>query len=152
MKQKSTARISLADLSPEDREVLQEFARGETQLAVVSKDGKTVELPEPVAQVFRRVAEAARMNEYGMATSESGELTTQQAANYLGVSQQHLVDLLEAGQIPFHRVGAHRRVKRTDVFAYEICRDAERSEALRNSTRELVELGLYDRILPQETD
>lgn len=44
-------------------------------------------------------------------------LTTGEAARLLGSSRQHVVDLCEAGEIPFLTVGKHRRLRRSDIEA-----------------------------------
>ncbi|ARA95154.1 excisionase [Rhodothermaceae bacterium RA] len=75
---------------------------------------------------------------------EDETLTTQAAANYLGVSRQHLVNLLERGEIPFHKVGTHRRVYFRDLLTYEKRRDRNRHEALNRLMQAVDEAGLYD--------
>lgn len=72
-------------------------------------------------------------------------LTTQQAANFLGISRPTLVKLLEAGEIPFDRPGRHRRVGLLDLLAYQSSRRSDRKDMLQRLTTEASELGLYER-------
>jgi excisionase family DNA binding protein len=58
-------------------------------------------------------------------------LSTQEAADLLGVSRPYIVARVEAGEIPLHQqVGNQRRVLRSDVLAWHRREQARRRRAL----------------------
>lgn len=91
---------------------------------------RTVHMP---AMALRLLLEV--LTEIGQGNAVSiipihAELTTQEAADVLNVSRPFLVQLLEKGDMPFHKIGSHRRVRYQDVIAYKQRIDAERHKAL----------------------
>jgi excisionase family DNA binding protein len=93
-------------------------------------DEPVVTLPAATFQLLLRIlAETAEGNAVTVMPHHA-ELTTQQAADLLGVSRPHLVKLLEEGAMPFHKVGTHRRVQLKDVLLYRQGVDAQRRAAL----------------------
>jgi excisionase family DNA binding protein len=70
------------------------------------------------------------------------EMTTQEAADYLNVSRPFLVGLLEAGEIPYRKVGSRRRVQFRDVKTYKDKTDREREKVLDALAAQAQDLGM----------
>ena len=113
-------------------------------IALIDDAGKRTDIPEPLYRHLTRIVRLMSERQAIVMIPEDETFTTQAAADYLGMSRQHLVDLLEDKRIPFHRVGSHRRVTFKDLLAYEEQRDKERSEALDGLSKKINEAGLYD--------
>jgi excisionase family DNA binding protein len=101
---------------------------------LVSPDGIEVEIP---ASAFAALQAVVRDMARGLTITlipHDKELTTKEAAEILNVSRPFLVKLLDRGEIPYHRVGTHRRLNVEDVLAYREVRAARRREKLRELT------------------
>lgn len=86
--------------------------------AVSRTPRKSARLPDAAFKVLlETLSQMARGNVVAVVPLEAS-LTTQQAAELLGVSRPHLVKLLEAGAIPYRMTGKHRRVSLSDLNAY----------------------------------
>ena len=64
-------------------------------------------------------------------------LTTQQAADLLGITGPTVIKILDAGGIPFDRVGTHRRLRLLDVLDYRQRRRAAQYAALAATASQL---------------
>jgi len=102
------------------------------QLSLRGSNGEADELilPGHVLQILLDVlAEMSKGNAISLLPTHQ-ELSTQEAAALLNVSRPFLVGLLEKQEIPFRKVGSHRRVYLKDVLEYKERIDQRRSQAL----------------------
>lgn len=110
---------------------------------LLGPDGEQVPLPEEVYHLLADVVDAMREGKIITLVPHTQRLTTQEAADFLGVSRPTLVKLLQEGKIPFEQPGRHRRVLFTDVLAYRERMREDRRTALAEMTRDASEAGLY---------
>jgi len=97
---------------------------------LLGADGERIELPDSALEALRVIIETMGQGRSITLVPHDKELTSQEAADILHVSRPHLIKLLDRGDLPFHRVGTHRRIRIEDVLAYRDRRDAERAAAL----------------------
>jgi excisionase family DNA binding protein len=106
--------------------------------------GRRVLLSGPVRDALRQVVSALRAGNAVTVGPCPTRLTTQQAAELLGVSRPTLIKMLDDGKIPYERPGGHRRLRLEDVLAYRARRRTERDRAMTELVRQTEQLGLYD--------
>lgn len=94
--------------------------------------------------MLRQVVEVMREGKATLVAPQGMLLTTQEAADFLGISRPTLVKLLEDGAIPFEKPNRHRRVRLQDLVDFRARQRSERRTALDQMTEEASELGLYD--------
>ncbi|MBF24074.1 helix-turn-helix domain-containing protein [Neopusillimonas maritima] len=70
------------------------------------------------------------------------EFTTVEAANFLNVSRPFVIKEIEAGRLPYRKVGSHRRIALDDLVEYGRNMRARQANALKRMAENARELGL----------
>lgn len=125
-------------------ELYSEIKAAKARLA--GPDGETRQLPPDLQSFLGQLLEDLKAGKSVTILESDAAMTTVAAARMLSVSRQFLVQLLEHGEIPFHKVGTHRRVYVRDLLAYKSKRDVDRRRILDELVRKEYEEGLYDLI------
>lgn len=125
------------------------------KLRKASKNGKTIQISVKPSQQSLHIPEKAMklliaiLNNMAdgkdtAVLSSDTYISTQEAADYLKVSRPHVVRLLEGGNIPFIKVGSHRRIKFSDLVAFDKKLQRSRVRGLKFLAKQAQEMGLYD--------
>ncbi|WP_337885681.1 helix-turn-helix domain-containing protein [Fischerella thermalis] len=115
-----------------------------SQAKLVATNGEEILIPKSIYQVLRQVVHAMALGQAISIVPQNREMTTQEAAEVLNVSRPYLIKLLEQGEIPYTKVGSHRRVRFEDLMKYKQQRDTKRREGLKELTHFLQDEGFYD--------
>ena len=138
-----------------ERERLLAKKSSQTLASLLEKDGekdfkilaeqhleKKVHVPvEAVRILVEILSEMAQGNEFALLPLHT-ELNTQQAADYLNVSNIYLNQLLNEGKIPFQKVGSYYKIRLDALRKYKRQVDSERLETLTELSKQAQELNL----------
>lgn len=138
-------RVGPSDIAPEERSRFEQMVQGEVRPVLLTSSGDVFELPKALNDLFVSVIQAMRQKQAVFLMHEDEAFTTQAAANFLGVSRQFFVRLLDDGRIPHHYVGTHRRVFYKDLVVFQRERSKVRRAALDKMTEDVVAAGLDER-------
>jgi excisionase family DNA binding protein len=131
---------------------LDQLLRSSQQIMVTAPGRTGVELPESVIEILRQAVGYMLQGKGVTLTPVHRNLTTQEAADLLGVSRPFLVELLAKKEIPFHLVGTHRRIYLEDLLRFRERRDKGRKEIINQMAREAMENGDYDQVYTTDDD
>lgn len=107
-----------------------------------ANDSEKVELPPSAVKVLSKTLSYLAQGKDVTVIPQTVDVTTQKAADILRVSRPFFIKLLESGEIPFRKVGKHRRILLEDIIAYKEQIDRQRLETLEKLTAQAQELDL----------
>ncbi|WP_046758598.1 helix-turn-helix domain-containing protein [Kordia jejudonensis] len=110
----------------------------------IEETTEKIKIPLKALKLLAKILKATSQGKPISVVPIATEMTTQAAAELLGCSRPHLVKLLESGEIPFTKVGRHRRVMFEDVMNYKNAKKQEQEQLLIDMMKSDEELGLYD--------
>jgi excisionase family DNA binding protein len=142
-------RTYLPSSSPKQLSRLEELLSEPGAVVAVRAGAAAAEVPDELRRVLLDVVASLRRGSAITVAPHALRLTTQQAADLLGISRPTFVKLLEAGEIPYEVPSRHRRVLLADLLVYQERRRQDRRGALDELTAEAQDLGLYD-LQPQD--
>jgi excisionase family DNA binding protein len=145
----SENRLDASLFTPSEREELPRLLKlldtSDKPTLKLSSGAESIALPKEVYKFLVNVVRTMSEGRALIYLPDDEEFTTQAAAEFLGVSRQHLVDrLLMTGELHYHTSGTHRRIYFRDLLAYQKKRDINRRVALNNLFDKIQDAGLYE--------
>ena len=127
------------------QEIIKNMPEG--QLPLIEVAGKKCEVPSALAEVFQKLlTEVVAGNPITVVAHEK-KMTTQDAADYLGMSRPTLIKYLELYEVPVETIGRHRRIAFSDVVDLQTQIAQDRRQGITKLIRSTEELGGYEKEL-----
>jgi excisionase family DNA binding protein len=108
---------------------------GHAILTAESGGVEPIRIPDEIFELVVRLLSQLRRGEAIFISPIQKQLTTHQAAKFLGVSRQYLCRLLDNERIAYTRVGTHRRISLSDLIRYREDHKQARKGSLDELTR-----------------
>jgi excisionase family DNA binding protein len=125
-----------------------QIPKGKREPVLLLPNGQKQAIPHPLADVLAMAAQAM-MSGYAVSiTVHSGMLTTQQAADMLACSRQHVVKLINEGKLPAEKMpgGTHRRIKLKELLEFMNKEDITRDELMDKMVSITEDAGGYNQL------
>lgn len=116
----------------------------ETPEIEIEETGERIKVPIQALKLLSKILHATAQGKPISIVPQAMEVTTQSAADFLGCSRPYLVRLLEKGEIPFTKVGRHRRVKFEDLQRYKKALKASQKKYLIEMMKQDEAYNMYD--------
>ena len=129
-------------LSGDFSEITRTYDAETESFEIVFPRGEKLVVPKAALTLFGTILEMLASGHPIHITPSDTEISTQKAAELLNVSRPYLVKLLERGEIPFRKVGSHRRLRIVDVEDYRKKSDQERDDAFQEMIGLSEDLGI----------
>lgn len=108
-------------------------------------------MDSPLAAALQAVVTSLRRGSDVVVAGQGDHFTPSQAAKVLRMSRTHLYKVMDAGELPFVRVGRDRRISAEDLFVFRSRRDQDRrvlaerfAHSSKTRTRAIAEVASLD--------
>jgi len=110
----------------------------------IEETGQVIQVPLKALKLLGQILKATSEGKPVQIMPVATEMTTQAAADLLGCSRPHITKLLDSGEIPFEKVGRHRRVRFEDIMQFKEKMKMNRKKLLAQMIADDEKAGLYD--------
>ncbi len=139
-------------LEVEQSKTLLALLEGQAPIALTVQ-GQPYPLPATLTALLTDIVRQTARGQSVVVLPPRSELSSQDAADYLGVSRQYLVGEADAGGLAYRKVGTHRRFALSEVLSYgERMRQSslEARQELADEAQRLERIDGYKRMAQDE--